>query len=231
MKKKNFKKLIFDSLDGEASLEEELSLEKECQINQSLAKEKKSYQEIISLLQKSDKITLPPGFTEKVMVQIEKKPVFLKQKIYRWILSPLNVHLTWAWKWSMAFALVFLIWAGVNLHYSRWRQLQTQVGQLEQQITTLKDQPVPTRFVFQSSMAKSVHLAGTFNNWQTKEQYRLVNVSGSGIWSITLMLEPGKYEYMFLVNEKEWVTDPGAMDFYSDGFGHKNSIVEVWRDI
>ena len=37
--------------------------------------------------------------------------------------------------------------------------------------------------------------------------------------------------FRYLVDGKEWITDPAAMDFRSDGFGRKNSIVEVVRNI
>ena len=87
------------------------------------------------------------------------------------------------------------------------------------------------RFVFYNPAAKSVHIAGTFNDWQIGRQFQLVDLGQNGIWSITLMLEPGEYEYMFLVDGKEWMTDPAAMDFRSDGFGRKNSIVEVVWEI
>ena len=85
MKKKNFNKLLFDFLDGETSLEEERFLEKECQVNQELAKEKESYEKLISLFRQSDKISLPPGLTEKVMGRIGKKSPGWRQRIIPWI--------------------------------------------------------------------------------------------------------------------------------------------------
>lgn len=231
--------MIFDFLDGEASLEEEL--EKECQANRESAREKESFEEVISLLKPSAGIDPSPEFTERVMKgieqirrierieRIEQRPVRLHRKIFRWIRSPLDVHLNWVLKWSAVFTLVFLTWAAVSWQNSRMNHVLVQVGNLEQLVSSLKNQAIPTHFLFYSPAAESVHLVGSFNHWQVEEPSRLVNLDG--VWCLTIPLKPGQYEYMFLVDGKKWVTDPLSMYFYSDGFGHKNSVVEVSREI
>ena len=75
-------------------------------------------------------------------------------------------------------------------------------------------------FRYQGTTATSVALAGSMNNWSTTANK--LTKSGS-IWSITLELEPGIYEYKFVASSK-WVTDPanGIVGGY-DG----NSIVVV----
>jgi hypothetical protein len=248
MNKKEAEKLLFDFLDGEASPEEELFLKKKCQIDPELAKEKESLEEVFSLLRRSDKISTSPSFTEKVMTRVElmnriegiegveqiekidKKPMRLSKKIMLWIRSPLDIHITWGVKWAFVFSLVLFMYIAVSWQNFRLRQVSLQVSNLEKVITDTRNQPVLTRFIFYHPKAKSVYLVGNFNNWQAEENSRLVNMpDGEGIWLITIPLQPGEYEYMFLVDGDKWVTDPCAMDFQSDGFGHKNSIVEVSR--
>ena len=75
-------------------------------------------------------------------------------------------------------------------------------------------------FRYQGTTATSVYLAGSMNNWSSSANK--LTKSGS-IWSITLDLEPGIYEYKFVASSK-WVTDPanGLVGGY-DG----NSIVIV----
>lgn len=231
MNKKNLKKLLINVLDEEASPEEKLLLEKKCRKLPWLAEEKESFKKLISLLRQSETISSPMGFTEKVMAQIEKKPARNERRIPKWIRSPLDVHLNWGWKWAMAFTLVFLIWGGMSWQNLQMQKLSTQVIQLEQNMLNIKNQPVPTRFFFFHPKAQSLHLVGSFNNWQPAEESRMFSMSGDGIWSVSLLLKPGQYEYMFLVDGKEWATDPAAADFHSDGFGNTNSVVKVSREM
>lgn len=80
-------------------------------------------------------------------------------------------------------------------------------------------------FQFDAIDADSVCIAGTFNNWDPSTD-RLFNL-GNGKWGITLYLEPGKYEYKFIVNGSEWVEDPNALESVDDGYGGKRSVIFV----
>lgn len=231
MKKKDYRNLIFDLLDGEISPEERLLLEKECHENPELAKEKESMEKVIAFFKNSRRFNAPSGFTERVMERIKKRPIPFKQRIVEWIRSDLEIHMNWAWKWAMVSILVFSILGVAGWQYFRLQRLHSEIETLERRFSELEKQPIPMRFVFYNPSAKSVHLAGTFNDWRAGREYQLANLGQNGIWSITLMLEPGVYEYMFLVDGKDWITDPAAMDFCPDGFGRKNSIVEVVGEI
>jgi len=209
--KKNLKKLLINVLDEEASPEEKLLLEEKCQKLPWLAEEKESFGDLISLLRQSETINSPMGFTEKVMARIEKKPARHESKIPR--------------------TLIFLIWGGTSWQNLQMQKLSTQVIQLEQNMLNIKYQPVQTRFFFFHPQAQSINLVGSFNNWQPAEESQMFDMSGDGIWSVSLLLKPGQYEYMFLVDGKEWATDPAAADFHSDGFGNTNSVVKVSREM
>jgi 1,4-alpha-glucan branching enzyme len=47
------------------------------------------------------------------------------------------------------------------------------------------------------------------------------------VWSVTLPLTPGRYEYMFVVDGQRWVSDPAAIEQSDDGFGARNAVLEV----
>lgn len=69
-----------------------------------------------------------------------------------------------------------------------------------------------------------VRVVGSFNNWdpsQTPMQER------DGVWTTVLVLPPGSYEYMFVVNGDRWVTDPLAVTKHDDGFGGANGVIDV----
>ena len=61
-----------------------------------------------------------------------------------------------------------------------------------------------TEFVCYAPKATAVHLAGTFNDW-SPEATSMVHDEG-GVWKVTVPLEPGRYEYKFLV-DGQWYCD------------------------
>ncbi len=78
------------------------------------------------------------------------------------------------------------------------------------------------RFAYSAPSAKSVSIAGSFNRWNPDHD-RLTGPDRDGAWTIVLPLAPGRYEYRFVVNGKEWVLDPSAPSV-DDGLGDRNSV-------
>jgi hypothetical protein len=79
-------------------------------------------------------------------------------------------------------------------------------------------------FTFRAEKAGEICLAGDFNDWRVCAA-PLVRV-GEDLWSVSLELPPGRYEYMFVVDGR-WVTDPKASTFVDDGFGTKNALLVI----
>jgi hypothetical protein len=71
--------------------------------------------------------------------------------------------------------------------------------------------------------AGSVSLVGDFNEWQPVHQLRQVS---EGVWSVSVTLEPGVYDYGFVVNGATLRLDPLAPRV-SDGFGGESSRLAV----
>ena len=74
--------------------------------------------------------------------------------------------------------------------------------------------------------AHTVAIAGDFNGWNPQTNV-LEDPEGDGIWTGTLNLEPGRYEYMFVLDGEKWFPDPNALRYVKDGFGNKNAILEI----
>lgn len=74
--------------------------------------------------------------------------------------------------------------------------------------------------------AHTVAIAGDFNGWNTQANI-LEDPEGDGIWTGTLKLKPGRYEYMFVLDGEKWFPDPNALRYVKDGFGNKNAILEI----
>src|SRR5690349_12388886 len=78
------------------------------------------------------------------------------------------------------------------------------------------------RFQFHHPDAKAVFVAGSFNNWHPGAS-EMVRLEGD-LWAKDLVLEPGKYEYLFVV-DGVWKTDPKAAENAPNPFGGANSIL------
>jgi hypothetical protein len=74
---------------------------------------------------------------------------------------------------------------------------------------------------------RKIYLAGNFNNWNKEDpNYLLKDDDGDGIWSITVKLGPGSYQYKYVI-EGKWTQDTYAPGEAPDGFGGRNSQFDV----
>lgn len=72
--------------------------------------------------------------------------------------------------------------------------------------------------------ANRVAVAGDFNSWDPLRHP--LRAEGNGWWSVTLRLEPGRYEYAYVV-DGTWTVPPEAAVVVDDGFGGRNGVLEV----
>ena len=80
---------------------------------------------------------------------------------------------------------------------------------------------IKIQFVFPAPEAQRVFLGGDFNDWDTHAAPMKKDKKGN--WKITVNLEPGKYEYRFLVDGK-WENDPTCTECVPNEFGSVNCI-------
>jgi chromosome partitioning protein len=80
-------------------------------------------------------------------------------------------------------------------------------------------------FVTLYPRAKSVQIAGDFNNWQP-EKTPLTKVNENGVWQIKLPMASGKYRYRLVV-DGQWQQDPYNENTELNPFGELNSVLEV----
>jgi len=79
-------------------------------------------------------------------------------------------------------------------------------------------------FTLDARGAKEVILVGDFNKWDRKRHPMEKNPKG--LWSKTVMLSLGTYEYKFLV-DGEWWHDPKNDQVCYNQYGTLNSIINV----
>ena len=83
----------------------------------------------------------------------------------------------------------------------------------------------PVEFVLDMPQARSVAVAGSFNTWDVDKTPLRKDQNGG--WKATVWLPPGRYEYRFVVDGTEWLTDPKAKESVDNGMGSANSVLVV----
>jgi hypothetical protein len=81
------------------------------------------------------------------------------------------------------------------------------------------------RFMLLQPGARSVSVAGDFNGWDPGQTN--LEQSEGGVWTAMIALKPGRYQYMFVIDGKQWIPDPLAIDGAGDGFGALNAVLDV----
>ncbi|MFH0811043.1 MAG: hypothetical protein V2A77_11355 [Pseudomonadota bacterium] len=157
----------------------------------------------------------PPGFTESVMVALPERRRSLWTRLKDLLVRPHVIRLNLAWESGLAAGLIVLALSAYSSAPS---------GAASEPPADL----VHTRFTLKAPKAKKVTLAGDFNGWH-HDRCPLLKAEAEGIWTITIPLHPGRYKYMFYVDDRRWQTDPMAESYEHDGFGSRNAVVEVQR--
>ena len=84
---------------------------------------------------------------------------------------------------------------------------------------------VYVQFMLDAPGATSVAVAGDFTAWQP--EHTLQDLDGDGVWTGRVPIEPGVHSYMFVIDGREWLTDPLADRYQDDGFGNRNAVLAV----
>jgi len=72
--------------------------------------------------------------------------------------------------------------------------------------------------------AEEVLLVGDFNDWE--ENPHLLKKDKKGTWKTSIKLEPGRYEYRFLV-DGEWQNGSNCSTFVSNPYGGENCVITL----
>ncbi len=87
-----------------------------------------------------------------------------------------------------------------------------------------KDTTRRVRIEYHNPNAKSVYVAGTFNDWHPQVT-EMLNIE-DGRWVKELTLMPGNHEYRLVVDGL-WTADPACRESVPNPFGGQNSVLNV----
>jgi hypothetical protein len=167
----------------------------------------------------------PPELRRNVMERVREIPDPAWKRAFDWILKPRTIQVTPATA-GLAFAGLALLFvlrpasdatAPVSVAPSGTEMVEAPAGETDESVT---------RFVFVAPGASTVRMTGDFVGWDPNG-VPLENQRGTGIWTVDVPLEPGVYQYTFIVDGTEWRPDPHAVSQVDDGFGQQNSVVIV----
>jgi 1,4-alpha-glucan branching enzyme len=80
-------------------------------------------------------------------------------------------------------------------------------------------------FTVRTEKGKAVYLAGSFNEWSTTAK-KMAYKAKEGIYSTTIKLAPGEYEYKFVI-DGTWCADPENANAVKNDQGTFNSVITV----
>ena len=93
---------------------------------------------------------------------------------------------------------------------------------------TVSARPASTRravtFTVETAPGREVMISGSFNDWRTDR--RMEDKKGAGVYTCRLLLEPGEYQYKFII-DGEWRLDDANPNFTPNEFGSLNSLLIV----
>ncbi len=215
----NIREYIEDYLEGRLSAQEAGEIEEHLNSCSDCQKEfkqwQKLFQELSSLSLSSAEEQPSSDFTAQVMQKIAQQDSLVREswwdKVHHLLTLP-RVSLKWAAALGMALVTLFL---GYNIYFSPVTQYCP--NNLAEITFSMRAD---------ASQVKSIAVVGDFNDWDPTRNL-LADENNDGIWTVTLKLEPGRYEYMFILDGQKWVPDPSAYRYVSDGFGNKNAVLEI----
>ena len=80
-------------------------------------------------------------------------------------------------------------------------------------------------FTVHAEAGQDVRLAGSFTDWETKAK-KMTFKKTNGVYSATVKLAPGEYQYKFIIGDK-WTTDDQNAEFVPNDKGTFNSKLVV----
>lgn len=124
---------------------------------------------------------------------------------------------------AVVVAVVFVLGLGIGYWMNHTPSQVPEVATTEAPAKSTGEKEYVVKLVYMDPSAKSVHVMGDFSHWQQLPMSR----QGGGLWTITVPLTEGMYNYQFVIDGKRFVTDPTAPEKADDGFGQTDSVLSL----
>ncbi len=152
-------------------------------------------------------VELAPNFERRVMARVRMAPQPRPRSFLWWLTERREIRVRVRPIWAVAAA------AAAVLMFS--------LGQFFSAESTPGPNDVIVTFLAPFEDARSVAVAGSFSDWEPIPLHR----TSDGSFRLQMIIGSGVHEYMFVIDDERWVSDPLAELFVDDGFGRRNSLL------
>ena len=217
---KKIKKLLQLYIDDALTFGEKQQVEQHLEECSACRAELKSLSASVKLIKSLPEVSTPPNFTENLMAKISREEIQIQSTWMDRFKKQVTIpQLSFRFAGAAAVTAIFVFLAFTFLF-----NFSGLPGQPNQKDAVA--QRVEVTFTISGINANQIAVAGDFNSWNTSAN-QLEDPDGDGIWTGKMQLEPGRYEYMLVVDDGKWVTDPNAKVYANDGFGSKNAVLFI----
>ena len=135
---------------------------------------------------------------------------------FSWWLRPMTVRIRPAWALAIAAVLAAVVIVAVRapLRSATERPEQSAVGSSERPVNSSSSPRALSRSPWWATSMPGI--------WP---RHRCAGTSDPGVWRMRVTLAPGLHLYGFVVDGRDWVTDPKAPLVPADLYGSRNSVV------
>jgi len=223
--------LIQKYLDGELTEEESRQFLDILASDKEINREVRALEEIVDLGSQLETPSPSDGFTDRVMDEVlllERPRGIPAESSFGAIFRRQNL-VPLAASWILALGLGYFLSQGLPGQPGNTPELgrsgQTTLAAATPGAISAAGLKV-VRLVYLPPLAGAsrVRVAGSFNNWDPDQNPMHLE---DGRWVTSLILSPDNYEYMFVVDDDTWVTDPLALTTRDDGFGSRNAVLAL----
>ena len=217
-------RLIQRFVDQELTGEERVALLVRLAREQALREELLDLEQLMVRVGRLPRPVVPDRFVARVLDQIAPAPS-VWERLTGTFWRPHTLR--WNFAGALAAAAVVLVIVGVvgGVTARRASGPLARSAHPAAAIASSAAPPVLVRLVVLQPEARTVDLAGDFNGWDPTRTP--LEQTATGAWTVTIPLQPGRYEYMFVVDGMQWVVDPFAVEQTDDGFGSRNAVLDV----
>ena len=220
--------LIQRFLDDDLTPEERVAFLRAVDTDSALKRRRLNLELVVAEAAQLPRLAPSARFLAQVQAKVAPASISPWDRLRAAITAPRSLE--WNLAGAMAAACVAVVAVVGLMRFAPERIVEVPVPVAGSQAQTASLAPgqetkVFVRLVLLQPGARSVSVAGDFNGWNPGQTQ--LERSEGGIWTATIALKPGRYQYMFVIDGKQWIADPLAAEGEGDGFGAQNAVLDV----
>jgi hypothetical protein len=219
-------RLIQRFLDQDLTPEERVRFLETVDSDPALRRQWLNIEMVVAEAGRLPRITPSSQFRARVLARLNAQPKGWVERARDFFVVPRTLEWNVAGAVALACMALVAMVAVARLVPGRVADMPGAAGPGQTAENTGAQEPtVFVRLVLLQPEAHSVSVAGDFNGWNPGRTS--MERSDGGVWTATIPLKPGRYQYMFVIDGKRWIADPLATEDAGDGFGSHNAVLDV----